>query len=123
AAERDRISSAMAFPGPIGVGCRRMWGSTVRSFHRPSVSMGVSTVMPAHSPWVMVMSVHHSRIGVVLELDEIVRGVADDEGPVHLGLPVEPGGHVSEDGNLSLDAQPMDGVEVVALSEGHAEMP
>ena len=79
----------------------------------------------ADCSWVSAdISVHHPGVGVVLELDEVVRGVAQHEGPVHLGHPLEPGGDSSRNTGILRWTQGGGRCRSPRASpEGHAEVP
>jgi hypothetical protein len=68
------------------------------------------------------MSVHHPWVAVVLELDQIVRRVPQDEGPVHLDQSFESDAELAEGLYLSLLAEPVQRLEVLGLTKGHPEM-
>src|SRR5271170_1775147 len=67
-------------------------------------------------------SIHHPRVGVVLELDQVVGGIAEDEGSVHLHQPFEAGAELAEHLDLPLHAEMMEGLEVRRFTKGHTEV-
>src|ERR1700679_4313668 len=87
-------------------------GPPARSCARGSVTTGARADI----------SVHHPVIGVVLELDQVVRRVADDERPAHLHHAVEPGAELAEQLDLAQDAEAMHRLEVRRGAEGDPEV-
>src|ERR1700677_3378464 len=67
-------------------------------------------------------SIHHPRVGVVLELDQVVGRIAEDEGAVHLHQSFEAGAEVAEHLDLPLHAEMMQRLEVGGFTKGHTEV-